>query len=70
MMPILIQGPRQPGNDIDVFLQPLMEELLQLWRKGERVWDEYKKEHLKLKEPWFVIWRSDKGLQRMRGLLG
>ena len=27
MMSILIQGPRQPRNDIDVFLQPLMEEL-------------------------------------------
>ena len=73
MMPILIQGPRQPGNNIDVFLQPLMEELLQLWRKGERVWDEYKKEHFKLKVLlfititdllgiWFVIWTSDKGL--------
>jgi hypothetical protein len=36
-MSILIQGPRQPGNNIDVFLQPLLEELLQLWRKGERV---------------------------------
>ena len=37
MMLILIQGPRQPRNDIDVFLQPLMEELLQLWMKGESV---------------------------------
>jgi hypothetical protein len=35
MMPILIQGPRQLGNDIDIFLQPLMEELLQMWMKDE-----------------------------------
>ena len=40
------QGPRQPGNDIDVYLKPLVEELLVLWNKsGVRVWDEYKQEH-------------------------
>ena len=49
MMPILIQGPRQPGNDIDVYLKPLVEELLDLWNKpGLRVWDEYKQEHFDL----------------------
>ena len=43
MMPVLIQGPKQPGNDIDVYLRPLVEELLQLWREeGVRVWDEHK----------------------------
>ena len=25
MMPVLIQGPKQPGNDIDVYLRPLVE---------------------------------------------
>jgi hypothetical protein len=28
MMPVLIQGPRQPGNSIDVYLRPLFDELL------------------------------------------
>ena len=28
MMPVLIQGPKQPGNDIDVYLRPLVDELL------------------------------------------
>ena len=28
MMPVLIQGPKQLGNDIDVYLRPLVEELL------------------------------------------
>ena len=28
MMPVLIQCPKQPGNDIDVYLRPLVEELL------------------------------------------
>nr|AAU43925.1 putative polyprotein [Oryza sativa Japonica Group] len=33
MMPIIIQGPKQPGNDIDVYLRPLVEDLKQLWKK-------------------------------------
>ena len=28
MMSVLIQGPKQPGNDIDVYLRPLVDELL------------------------------------------
>jgi hypothetical protein len=45
MMPVLIQGMKQPGNDIDVYLRPLVDELLQLWREeGVRVWDEHKQE--------------------------
>ena len=37
MMPVLIQGSKQPGNDIDVFLRLLVDELLQLWsEKGQR----------------------------------
>jgi hypothetical protein len=43
MMPVLIQGPKQPGNDIDVYLRPLVKELLKLWQnEGVSVWDEYK----------------------------
>jgi hypothetical protein len=43
MMPVLIQGLKQTGNDIDVYLRPLVEELKQLWQnEGVRVWDEYK----------------------------
>jgi hypothetical protein len=30
MMPVLIQGPKQPGNNIDMYLRPLVEELLEL----------------------------------------
>ena len=30
MMQVLIEGPKEPGNDIDVFLQPLMDDLLLL----------------------------------------
>jgi hypothetical protein len=49
MMPVLIQGSKQPGNDIDVYLRPLVDELLQLWAKpGVRVWDEHKQEEFDL----------------------
>ena len=48
MMPLLISGPKQPGNDIDVFLAPLIEELERLWKDGIRVYDAHKKE-------WCVI---------------
>nr|ABB46823.1 transposon protein, putative, CACTA, En/Spm sub-class [Oryza sativa Japonica Group] len=33
MMPIIIQGPKQPCNDIDVYLRPLVEDLKLLWKK-------------------------------------
>ena len=46
ILSVLIQGPKQPGNDIDVYLGPLVEELLQLWSdEGVRVWDEHEPQH-------------------------
>ena len=54
-MPALIQGPKQPGNDIDVYLRPLVDELLLLWKpEGVRVWDEYKQENFDLRALLFV----------------
>jgi hypothetical protein len=37
----LISGPKQAGNDIDVFLEPLMEDMQKLWEYGVTMWDEY-----------------------------
>lgn len=34
LLTILIQGPKQQGIDIDVFLKPLMPEMKILWKKG------------------------------------
>jgi hypothetical protein len=45
----LISGPKQADVDIDVFLEPLMEDMQKLWEHGVNVWDEYKKEHFNLK---------------------
>ena len=50
MMSVLIQVPKKPGNDIDVYLRPLVEELLELWfEEGVRVWDEHKQNEFNLR---------------------
>nr|ABB47202.2 transposon protein, putative, CACTA, En/Spm sub-class [Oryza sativa Japonica Group] len=51
---ILIQGPRQPGIDIDVFLEPLLEDMADLWHEGLKVWDEYLRQHFTVKAIIFV----------------
>ena len=48
IMPVLIPGPNQIGNDIDVYLRPLVDDLLLLWREGVCVWDEDKQEDFNL----------------------
>ena len=55
-MPILIQEPRQLGNDIDVFLEPVIDELVEMLEKGvPDVWDEYKKKHVTIKAVLIAI---------------
>jgi hypothetical protein len=49
LLTTLISGPKQAGVDIDVFLEPLMEDMQKLWKHRVNVWDEYKKEHFNLK---------------------
>uniref|UniRef100_A0A2N9G202 DUF4218 domain-containing protein n=1 Tax=Fagus sylvatica TaxID=28930 RepID=A0A2N9G202_FAGSY len=39
MLSLLIPGPSSPGNDIDVYLQPLVEELKELWDVGVETYD-------------------------------
>jgi len=39
MLCMMIAGPRQPVNDIDVYLAPLIEDLRKLWEYGVDVWD-------------------------------
>ncbi|XP_071736405.1 uncharacterized protein [Rutidosis leptorrhynchoides] len=53
MMSILIQGPKQPGNDIDVYLQPLVDDMMELWSIGIHVYDAYKKEYFQLRAMHF-----------------
>ena len=39
IMSMLIPGPKSPENDIDMYLQPLIEELKQLWEHGVETYD-------------------------------
>ncbi|XP_063939815.1 uncharacterized protein LOC108198272 [Daucus carota subsp. sativus] len=48
MLCLLISGPKELGNDIDVFLQPLIEDLQNL-RTGKQVCDAYKREYFLLR---------------------
>ena len=67
-MPVLIQGPKQPGNDIDVYLRLLVDELLQLWSdEGVRVWDEYKQEEFNLRALLFVTINDWPALSNLSG---
>src|SRR5512141_93473 len=49
MLCLLIQGPRQPGSDIDVFLEPVIDDLEILWKEGVETWDAYGQENFKLR---------------------
>nr|CAD40281.2 OSJNBb0062H02.14 [Oryza sativa Japonica Group] len=42
-------GPRQPGNDIDVFLEPVIDDLEILYKEGVETWDAYGQENFKLR---------------------
>jgi hypothetical protein len=45
MLIILVSGPKQPGDRIDVYLRPLVDDLKILWKPGvPEVWNEYKRE--------------------------
>jgi hypothetical protein len=37
MLSVLIPGPKQSGNDIDVYLELLVQDLLKLWETGVEV---------------------------------
>ena len=50
MLTILVSGPHEPGNNLDVYLQPLIDDLKKLWEEGEpNVYDAYTKSEFTLK---------------------
>ena len=38
-LPIIVLGPRNPKEKLDVFLQPLIAELKELWEVGVETYD-------------------------------
>ncbi|XP_012840363.1 PREDICTED: uncharacterized protein LOC105960705 [Erythranthe guttata] len=48
MMSLLIPGPHQPGKDIDIYLQPLVDELKDLWNEGVQTYDAFSKKNFQM----------------------
>jgi hypothetical protein len=68
MMSGLISGPQQPGNDIDTYFRPLVEDLKELWyNDGVQVWDEHKLEYFGLKAILFVTVNDSPAARNLSG---
>ena len=39
ILSVLIDGPKGPGDKIDTYMQPLIEELKELWNEGVSTFD-------------------------------
>ena len=48
-MSMLIEGPKQPGNDINLYLGLLKEELDTLWKMPSNTWDTAEKEYFPMR---------------------
>ncbi|XP_024010078.1 uncharacterized protein LOC112085202 [Eutrema salsugineum] len=54
MLSLLIPGPYQPGNSIDVYLEPLIDDLQRLWDIGEQTYDAFSKTTFTMKA--MLLW--------------
>ena len=64
---VLVSGPQQPGFDMDVFLEPVMEEFEKLWRTGELMYDAFQKETFTLRAIIFVTINDHPALFALSG---
>ncbi|XP_026384704.1 uncharacterized protein LOC113280271 [Papaver somniferum] len=55
MLTLLIPGPTEPGHNIDVYLQPLVDELKELWSIAKLTYDAHTKSNFTLKA--ILMWR-------------
>ena len=51
---MLIPGPSSPGKDFDVFLEPLVDDLLELWKAVDDAYDTITGKSFKLRAA--VLW--------------
>ncbi|XP_010431149.1 PREDICTED: uncharacterized protein LOC104715439 [Camelina sativa] len=54
MLSLLIPGSTSPGNNIDVYLAPLIDDLKELWNEGLVVYDSFMKENFTIKA--MLLW--------------
>jgi hypothetical protein len=66
LLSVLIPGPKQSANDIDMYLEPLVQDLLKLWETGVEVWDAYKKEYFNLRALLFLPSMTIKALETFK----
>ena len=48
ILSLIIPGPEGPGDAIDIYLQPLIEELKELWEIGVETYGASKRQNFKL----------------------
>ena len=53
MLSMMISDPRKPGNDIDVYPSPLIEDLTKLWDEGVLVFDGFQNETFEMRAMLF-----------------
>lgn len=66
IMSMIIPGPKMPGNSIDVYLQPLVDELNKLWR-GVNTYDSSTKEMFQMRAALFCTISDFPGLDNLSG---
>jgi len=49
MLSLLIHGPYQQKNEIDIYLKLLVDELKELWEEGVETYDAYSKKHFQIR---------------------
>ena len=56
ILSLLISGPRSPRNDIDVYLQPLIDELKLFWNSGVETYDASRNQTFQMRAA--LMWTS------------
>jgi len=64
---MIISSLKQPGNDIYMFLEPLVEDMKMLWEDGVKMMDAYLKKEFTLKAIIFVTITDYPGLFALSG---
>jgi hypothetical protein len=68
MLTILVSGPKQPGDCIDVYLRPLVDDLKILCKLGlPEVWDEYKREEFTMHAMLFTTINNNPAQRNLSG---
>lgn len=64
---VIIPGEKMPGNDINVYLQPLIQELKELWYDGVQTLDSSRNETFKIRATLMWTISDFSGLGNLSG---